>query len=266
MPETEADLLKKLEQLDALCIERDRRELIQLCSQSYRIKLLKGRTVEKVYGKLVLIEKWRIQWESDLESVDLHEVQKLIESGELFSKGFDLEGRPILWVRGCLYNNSVAPELYLRYYQYCFDSMIRNMPSGVDEFVMAIDCTDIKTFNVSVTFIRGFAKILEEAYPERLGRALILGPNLIFKMFFNFLSPLLHASTRQKVLLIKDKYDIHQYIEDKRDVPQFLRSNGTGYSFELPENMLIHDEVRSASRVQLRRNESVSVQALRISF
>lgn len=74
------------------------------------------------------------------------------------------------------------------------------MPSGQESLVILVDyksCT-LKT-NPSISVARKVLSILQQHYPETLGRALIVNLPTILTFFYKGISPFLDPVTRDKV-------------------------------------------------------------------
>ncbi|KAF8313510.1 CRAL-TRIO domain-containing protein [Cantharellus anzutake] len=118
-------------------------------------------------------------------------------TGKMITFGFDNDGRPAVYMLPSRQNTTESE----RQLQFCFwlmERCIDIMPPGVETFTYLIDFSD-KGTNPSLGTARKMLDILQNHYPERLGRALIINVPFLINAFFKLIMPFVDSNTRVKI-------------------------------------------------------------------
>ncbi|EIM83498.1 CRAL/TRIO domain-containing protein [Stereum hirsutum FP-91666 SS1] len=141
--------------------------------------------------------EWRRQFQPDLISPD--EVKIEAETGKIILNGFDLDGRPIITMRPGRENTETSPR-QLRHLVYVLERAKDLMPPGQESVMILVDykSTTIRT-NPSISIASKVLTILQNHYPETLGRAIVTNLPWVLNFFYKGISPFLDPVTRDKM-------------------------------------------------------------------
>ncbi|CAE6334758.1 unnamed protein product [Rhizoctonia solani] len=140
---------------------------------------------------------WRREYKPDL--IPPEEVRIESESGKIILNGFDIDGRPILYMRPGRENTERSPR-QIRHLIFCLERAIDFMPPHQDSMMIIVDykSTTLKT-NPSIGVARKVLGVLQQHYVERLGRAIVVNLPGILNFFYKGISPFLDPVTRDKM-------------------------------------------------------------------
>ncbi|KAF5332569.1 hypothetical protein D9611_005169 [Ephemerocybe angulata] len=167
--------------------------------------------------------EWRRDFQPDLIPPD--EVKIESETGKIILNGFDKDGRPILYMRPGRENTERSPR-QVRHLVWWLERAKDLQPAGQESIVILVDyksCT-LRT-NPSVSVASKVLHILQDHYPETLGRALITNLPFILNFFYKGISPFLDPVTR-------DKMRFNPNLLDLIDANQLDADFGGSYNFE----------------------------------
>ncbi|KAF8267387.1 CRAL-TRIO domain-containing protein [Lactarius quietus] len=132
--------------------------------------------------------EWRREFKPELIPPD--EVKIEAATGKIILTGFDVDGRPIIYMRPGRENTETSPR-QLRHLVYILERAKDLMPHGQESLMIIVDykSTTLRT-NPSISVARKVLTILQHHYVETLGRALVgiapfLDPVTRDKMRFN---------------------------------------------------------------------------------
>ncbi|EMD32668.1 hypothetical protein CERSUDRAFT_87973 [Gelatoporia subvermispora B] len=149
---------------------------------------------------------WRREFKPDLIPPD--EVKIEAETGKIILTGFDLDGRPILYMRPGRENTETSPR-QLRHLVWWLERAKDFMPPGQESLVIIVDyksCT-LRT-NPSISVASKVLTILQQHYVETLGRALVVNLPFILNFFYKGISPFLDPVTRDKMRFNPDLLEL----------------------------------------------------------
>ncbi|XXG78264.1 hypothetical protein AAC387_Pa08g2242 [Persea americana] len=134
------------------------------------------------------------------------EVKNQCTERKLFVQGFDKKGRRI----GVLQLAKHSPhkrdlEEFKRFVIYSLDKLCASMPSGQEKFI-AIG--DIKGWGYSNFDLRGYVaclEIMQEYFPERLGKVFLIHVPYIFWTAWKIIYPFIDKNTREKIVFVENK-------------------------------------------------------------
>ncbi|KAF8400082.1 hypothetical protein HHK36_015957 [Tetracentron sinense] len=158
--------------------------------------------VEKASCLFLKYLKWRQTFVPN-GSISASEIPNELAHNKLFVQGFDKKGRPILVVVGARhFHIKKGLEEFKRFVVYSLDKIIARMPAGQEKFVCI---GDLEGWGYSNTDIRGHLEalsILQDYYPERLGKLFMVHVPYIFMTAWKVVYPIIDNKTRKKVLCI----------------------------------------------------------------
>ncbi|KAI0082133.1 CRAL/TRIO domain-containing protein [Panus rudis PR-1116 ss-1] len=152
---------------------------------------------EEAKKRIKATMEWRREYKPDL--IPPHEIKIEDEGGKIIINGFDKDGRPIIYMNPGRQNTETSPR-QLRHLVWCLERAKDLMPPGQESVVILIDykTTTLRT-NPSISTARKVLHILQEHYPETLGRGLVVNLPTLLNFFYKGISPFLDPVTRDKI-------------------------------------------------------------------
>lgn len=111
--------------------------------------------------------------------------------------GYDVDGRPALYLRPSRQNTGESIR-QLHFLTWTLERCVDLMGPGVENIALMVDVSD-RAKMPSIAQSRATVNILQNHYPERLGRALITNVPFLVNAFFRIITPLLDPVTREKM-------------------------------------------------------------------
>ncbi|XP_078169124.1 SEC14 cytosolic factor-like [Carex rostrata] len=159
--------------------------------------------VEKASVMLLKYVKWRKEAVPN-GFISESEFPNRIAQKNFFSQGFDRAGRPIVVLLGGKHLKGDIEE-FKRFSIYCLDRVCARLPSGQEKFLCI---NDLKGWGYSNLDIRGYLAaldIMQNYYPERLGKVLLIHVPYVFMKIWKILSPFIDKNTKKKFVFVDDK-------------------------------------------------------------
>ncbi|KAK9668992.1 hypothetical protein RND81_13G101400 [Saponaria officinalis] len=148
------------------------------------------------------------------------EIQHDVAQNKTFVAGFDKKGRPVAIIYGARHFQNSKPggvDDFKRYIVYTLDKIIARMPPGQEKFV-AIG--DIKGWGYANSDIRGYLgalSVMQDCYPERLGKLYIVHAPKIFMTVWKIIYPFIDDNTKTKIVFVDKKQLKSTLLEDIDD-------------------------------------------------
>lgn len=144
--------------------------------------------------------KWREEYKVDAINAEL--VKEEAASGKQFRRGFDIHGRPAIYMTP-VRENSKNYEKNVQLLVYTMERAIDSMPEGIEQLVWVIDFNGYSLWNAPpMNVAMDTLNILSNHYPERLGTSIMVDTPWIFSMFWKAVSPFIHPNTQQKIQFV----------------------------------------------------------------
>ncbi|KAG0198421.1 hypothetical protein BGX28_008168 [Mortierella sp. GBA30] len=125
--------------------------------------------------------------------------------GKLYVSGFDMESRPLLYMKPRLENTTASPA-QIRHVIFHLELALALMPAGVQNLCIIIDFAGSSmTKNPGVAIAREILHVLGSHYPERLYRAYIIHAPWFFFPFYKLVSPFIDPVTKAKLNFVDMK-------------------------------------------------------------
>ncbi|KAK4256910.1 hypothetical protein QN277_006571 [Acacia crassicarpa] len=171
--------------------------------------------IEKASAMFLEFLKWRRSFVPN-GSISLSEVPDELSQNKIFMQGLDKKGRPITIVFGARhFQNKVGGlDEFKRFVVYSLDKLCSRMPPGQEKFV---GIGDIKGWGYSNCDIRGYLsalKILQDYYPERLGKLFIVNAPSMFMTAWKIVYPFIDKKTKKKIVFVKNNELKSRLLED----------------------------------------------------
>ncbi|KZV67482.1 CRAL/TRIO domain-containing protein [Peniophora sp. CONT] len=150
--------------------------------------------------------EWRREYKPEL--IPPEEVKIEAETGKIILTGFDVDGRPIIYMRPGRENTQTSPR-QLRHLVWVLERATDLMPPGQESLMIIVDykSTSLRT-NPSVSVASKVLVILQQHYCERLGRAIVTNLPMILKFFYSGIQPFLDPVTRDKMRFNPDLFEL----------------------------------------------------------
>jgi len=140
--------------------------------------------------------RWRREYGLyDLITADHVEPEAVTGKEIIF--GYDTAGRPAFLMIPSRQNTEESPK-QLHYAVWMMERAIDLMGPGVETLALLINFAD-RGKNPSMQTSRTMLNIIQNHYPERLGRALIINVPFLINAFFKIIMPFVDPVTREKV-------------------------------------------------------------------
>ncbi|XP_057752138.1 uncharacterized protein LOC130970161 [Arachis stenosperma] len=171
--------------------------------------------VDKACAMLLKCLKWRRSFVPN-GFFSVAEVPNEISQDKVFAQGHDNRGRPIAVIFGARHfqNKQGGLDEFKRFVVYAFDKLCASMPAGQEKFV---GIAELKGWGYSNSDVRGYItalSILQDYYPERLGKLFILHAPYIFMKVWKVIYPFIDNNTRKKIVFVENKKLKSTLLED----------------------------------------------------
>ncbi|XP_062110828.1 uncharacterized protein LOC133822493 [Humulus lupulus] len=127
-----------------------------------------------------------------------------IAHNKVFMQGHDKQGRPIVLAYGGRHKQHNLDE-FKRYVVYILEKICARMPKGHEKFVAI---ADIEGWGYANCDIRGYLaalSILQDCYPERLGKLFLVHVPYIFMTAWKMIYPFIDKNTKKKIVFVDNK-------------------------------------------------------------
>lgn len=159
--------------------------------------------VEKAAAMLLKFLKWRKEFVPK-GLISPEEIPNDLAHDKLFMQGHDKMGRPIVMVYACRHKPTTVEE-FKRFVTFTLDKICSRMPSGHEKFT---SIADLEGWGYTNSDIRGYLAaltILQDYYPERLGKLIIIHVPYIFMTAWKMVYPFIDKNTKKKIIFVENK-------------------------------------------------------------
>ncbi|CCL98782.1 uncharacterized protein FIBRA_00787 [Fibroporia radiculosa] len=118
-------------------------------------------------------------------------------TGKMVSFGYDVDGRPALYLRPKNQNTEESIR-QMHFLTWMLERSVDLMGPGVENLALMVDFA-ARAKPPSLSIARMTVNILQNHYPERLGRALIVNVPFFVNVFLKLIAPFLDPVTRDKM-------------------------------------------------------------------
>ncbi|KAL4974728.1 CRAL-TRIO domain-containing protein [Aspergillus desertorum] len=121
------------------------------------------------------------------------------ETGKQVLLGYDIHGRPCLYLLPSNQNTEKS-DRQVQHLVFMLERAIDIMPADQETLALIVDYSQTKSGqNASIGQAKDTVHFLQNHYPERLGRALVINMPFIIMGFFKIITPFLDPVTREKL-------------------------------------------------------------------
>ncbi|XP_075656893.1 uncharacterized protein LOC142627004 [Castanea sativa] len=159
--------------------------------------------IEKASNLFLKYLSWRRAFVPN-GSIAVSEISNEITHHKLFMQGLDKKGRPIVVCFGGRHKQNNLEE-FKRYVVYGLDKICSRMPRGEEKFLCI---GDLVGWGYSNSDIRGYLaalSILQDCFPERLGKLIIVNVPYIFMTAWKMVYPFIDSKTKKKIIFVENK-------------------------------------------------------------
>ncbi|PIN06211.1 Phosphatidylinositol transfer protein SEC14 [Handroanthus impetiginosus] len=156
--------------------------------------------VEKASNMLLKYLKWRKDFVPN-GFISPDEIPNDLAHNKLFMQGYDKTGRPIVVVFAARHKPGNVEE-FKRFVTFTLDKICARMPSEHEKFT---SIADLQGWGYANSDIRGYLaalSILQDCYPERLGKLFIVHAPYIFMTAWKMVYPFIDKNTKKKVTCV----------------------------------------------------------------
>ncbi|XP_076898160.1 sec14 cytosolic factor-like [Bidens hawaiensis] len=162
--------------------------------------------IDKACTMFLKYLKWRKAFFPN-GSIPVSNVQNEIAQNKMFMQGSDKIGRPITVVFGGRHfcNKKGGIEEFKRFVVFGLDKLCSRIPQGQEKFVVI---GDLQGWGYTCSDIRGFLaalSILQDYYPERLGKLFIVHVPYVFMTAWKMVYPFIDEKTKAKIVFVENK-------------------------------------------------------------
>ncbi|KAJ4728901.1 random slug protein 5-like [Melia azedarach] len=170
-------------------------------------RFLRARDLDIEKGSAMFLKylKWRQTFVSN-GCISPSEVPSEIKQNKMFLQGFDKKGRPIALLLGARhFQNKGGLNEFKRFVVYVLDTICSRIPQGEEKFVVIGDLQGWGYANSDLRAYLGALCILQDYYPERLGKMFIVHAPYIFNTVWKIVYPFIDNNTKKKIVFVEDK-------------------------------------------------------------
>ncbi|XP_072970291.1 uncharacterized protein [Typha angustifolia] len=134
------------------------------------------------------------------------DVKNELPQKKICVQGRDKKGRPIVVLFGGRHHYSKRDmDEFKRFVAYCLDKICSRTSTSQEKFACIVD---LKGWGYSNCDIRGYLaglEIMQNYYPERLGKAFLIHVPYIFMKAWKIVYPFIDKRTKEKIVFVDDK-------------------------------------------------------------
>ncbi|KAH7516817.1 hypothetical protein FEM48_Zijuj10G0174900 [Ziziphus jujuba var. spinosa] len=159
--------------------------------------------IEKASALFLKYLSWRRSFVPN-GSISPSEIPDELSHNKLFMQGVDKTGRPIVVVFGARHKAAKLDD-FKRFVVFCLDKICSGMPRGQEKFV---SIADLQGWGYSNSDVRGYLAalhILQDCFPERLGKLFIVHAPYVFMTAWKMVYPFIDKKTKKKIIFLEKK-------------------------------------------------------------
>ncbi|GMQ09485.1 hypothetical protein CsSME_00052851 [Camellia sinensis var. sinensis] len=161
--------------------------------------------IEKASAMFLKYLKWRRTFVPN-GFISALEIQNDLAQNKMFLQGMDKKGRPItVAFGGRHFHNKEGLEKFKRFTVFALEKLCSRMPAGQEKFVVIGDLEGWGYANSDIRAYLGALSILQDYYPERLGKLFIVHAPYIFMAVWKIVYPFIDDNTKKKIVFVENK-------------------------------------------------------------
>ncbi|KAL6193462.1 hypothetical protein ACLB2K_034546 [Fragaria x ananassa] len=159
--------------------------------------------IEKASNLFLKYLSWRKAFMPN-GSISESEIPRELTHNKLFMQGVDKKGRPIVVVYGGRHKHTKLEE-FKRFVVYTLEKICARMPAGQEKFLSIADLEGWGYVNSDVRGYLAALTILQDCYPERLGKLFIVHAPYLFMTAWKMVYPFIDDKTKKKIIFVENK-------------------------------------------------------------
>ncbi|KAK6920436.1 CRAL-TRIO lipid binding domain [Dillenia turbinata] len=183
--------------------------------------------IQKASSMFLKYLKWRRTFVPN-GSISVSQIPNELAQNKMFLQGLDREGRPIAVVFGTRhFQNKGGLDEFKRFVVYALDKLCSRIPTGREKFMIIGDLEGWGYANSDIRAYLGALSILQDYYPERLGKLFIVHVPYIFMTVWKVVYPFIDNNTKKKIVFVENKRLRLTLLEDieESQLPQVYGGN-----------------------------------------
>ncbi|RAH44877.1 CRAL/TRIO domain protein [Aspergillus brunneoviolaceus CBS 621.78] len=165
---------------------------------------------------------WRREYGVEKLTADYISIEN--ETGKQVILGYDIEGRPCLYLIPSKQNTETS-DRQIEHLVFMLERVIDLMGPDQETLALLVNFKETKSGqNASIGQAKQTLNFLQNHYPERMGRALVINMPFLINGFFKIITPFIDPQTRQK---LKFNEDLRQHVPPE----QLMKSMGGDVEF-----------------------------------
>jgi hypothetical protein len=156
-------------------------------------------------------------------------IEKENETGKIYCRGYDREGRVAMYMRPHHENTNDALN-NMRHLVYQLERAIactKKKSGGLEKINLMIDYEHFRIRDSPpMSTSKWTIQILQNHYPERLFKAYVLNPGFVFRTFLTVIRPFLDPVTKSKIAMASGKAEKQKKIGERFDLDVLEESSG----------------------------------------
>lgn len=170
--------------------------------------------IEKASAMFLKYIKWRRSFVPN-GLISASEIPNELAQNKFFTQGFDKKGRPIALILGARhFQNKGGDEEFKRFAVFGLDKLCARIQAGQEKFVVIGDLQGWGYSNTDMRSYLGGLSILQDYYPERLGKLYIVHVPRIFMAVWKVVCPFIDNNTKKKIVFVENKKLKSTLLED----------------------------------------------------
>ncbi|XP_057479530.1 uncharacterized protein LOC130766846 [Actinidia eriantha] len=134
------------------------------------------------------------------------EIPNEIKQNKMFMQGLDKQGRPItVLFAGRHFPIKGGLDEFKRFVVFSLDKICSRMPIDQEKFAVIDDLEGWGYTNSDIRAYLGALTILQDYYPERLGKLFIIHVPYIFMAVWKIIYPFIDNNTKKKIVFVENK-------------------------------------------------------------
>ncbi|KAL9252040.1 Phosphatidylinositol transfer protein 3-like protein [Drosera capensis] len=142
------------------------------------------------------------------DGISKEDIRNKLAMNNIFLQGFDKLGRPIVVAIGArnipVKNNDDVEELK-KYIVYAMEKACSRTQKDDDKLVLIADLKGWRFSNLDMKGHHAVAPIVEQYYPERMGKVFIVHAPSIFSFAWKLVQPIVDQNTKKKIVFVESK-------------------------------------------------------------
>ncbi|KAL5731607.1 hypothetical protein ACHQM5_004318 [Ranunculus cassubicifolius] len=210
---------EKVELMRSFLQRQDPALLIQEVDDATLRRFLRARDldIKKASTMFLAYLRWRESLDLKGGSISVSHLSNELAQKKMFLQGYDKHSRPI----GVVFGKRHFPnkgegglDEFKRFVVYILDKMCARIPIGQEKFTIIADVEGWGYSNCDIWAYKGALSILQDYYPERLGKLFLLHVPYVFMAVWKVVSPFIDCNTRKKIVFVDNMRLTSTLLED----------------------------------------------------